>query len=247
MMFLVYVFAILFSMTTIKCSLYGSIDARNIAMLEKICSDTQIGPLNNPFQRYVLENNIEHVKRNISSYSNKEMTNHSGQTILHMAVIRGYSEMVEFLISEKGDCHPDTRDFHDQTALHWACRLGFRDVAITLVSKGGADIMLQNLLGKTPLFYCTPELSDELYHCSSYKAFSDLSFTVIEDGCHLGYKSGKEEIEIIRSFLDDVRCEADSNNQPMSYKKRKRKHLSELAQSGYRYPPKLQYKIDKNL
>lgn len=239
MMFLVYyIFAILFvGMTTIKCSLYGSIDERNIAMLEKICSDAQIGPLNHPFQRYVLDNNIECVKSDISSYFNKEMKNSSGQTILHIAVIRGHLEMVEFLISEEGGCNPDTRDFHNQTALHWACRLGLSNIATTLVSKGGADIMLQNLLGKTPLFYCTPELSNELY-----KAFSDLRFTAVDD-------SGKEEVEIIRSFLDDAECDDDNDDdEPIPYHNRKKKkHLSELAQSGHRYPAKLQYKINQNL
>ena len=70
------------------------------------------------------------------------------QTFLN-ACRNGQKSIVKILL-ERGGIDPNRRDAEGNTALHYACREGYRDLAVLLLEKG-ADASSANNRGETPL------------------------------------------------------------------------------------------------
>ena len=71
----------------------------------------------------------------------------SGQTMLHLAAILGFSDLIRTLI--RYDIDLDARDRNGYTALHFASLARSKDCARLLIN-AGADLEIVNALGKTP-------------------------------------------------------------------------------------------------
>lgn len=70
------------------------------------------------------------------------------QTFLN-ACRNGQKNIVKILL-ERGGIDLNRRDAEGNTALHYVCREGYRDLAVLLLDKG-ADASLVNNRGETPL------------------------------------------------------------------------------------------------
>ncbi|KAK6863813.1 hypothetical protein PG995_000341 [Apiospora arundinis] len=92
----------------------------------------------------------------------------SGQTALHMAVIRGDVEGVNMLVPQSS-IDVNTRDDQDRTPLHEAARYGFVAIASTLIDYE-AGIMVKDQNGLTPL------------HEASQHGHRDMAALLIEAG-----------------------------------------------------------------
>lgn len=75
------------------------------------------------------------------------LTTTSGQTLLHLATILNFSQVVEFLLSHEVDI--DARDKNGFTALHFAACTRNTECA-RLLLEAHADTEIVNALGKTP-------------------------------------------------------------------------------------------------
>ncbi|KAI8994646.1 hypothetical protein BDB01DRAFT_202385 [Pilobolus umbonatus] len=90
---------------------------------------------------------------NRQSTHNICQSNDSGHTLLHLAVILNYDELIKSLLAyptpnEESDL-VNMKDKNGMTALHFACLLGHVDLVKVLL-KAGADPSLQSLQLKTP-------------------------------------------------------------------------------------------------
>lgn len=74
-------------------------------------------------------------------------TTPSGQTLLHLAALLGFTALTRFLIAH--DIDLDVRDRNGYTALHFAAIARTKGCAGVLV-EAGADVEIVNVLGKTP-------------------------------------------------------------------------------------------------
>ncbi|CAH1780189.1 unnamed protein product [Owenia fusiformis] len=74
--------------------------------------------------------------------------NERGETVLHLAAIRGDCKQTKKLIKAGADVN--AKDFAGWTALHEACNHGWLDVAKALL-RNGADVNVQGLENDTPL------------------------------------------------------------------------------------------------
>jgi hypothetical protein len=74
-------------------------------------------------------------------------TTPSGQTLLHLAAMLGFSVLVQFLI--KHDVDLDVRDRNGYTALHFTA-VGHSKTCARLLVDAGADLEIVNVLGITP-------------------------------------------------------------------------------------------------
>ena len=69
---------------------------------------------------------------------------------MHMAIERGYMNMVKMLLD--GGAHPDTEDDEGRTPLHWLLKLWHSRIEmVQLLLERGADPHKADKRGKTPL------------------------------------------------------------------------------------------------
>eukprot|EP00162_Nutomonas_longa_P002400 comp13032_c0_seq1/m.17606 comp13032_c0_seq1/g.17606 ORF comp13032_c0_seq1/g.17606 comp13032_c0_seq1/m.17606 type:complete len:205 (-) comp13032_c0_seq1:132-746(-) len=74
---------------------------------------------------------------------------YDGLSPLHHAVILGNAEMVAYLLSSEGHCHPSSESRKKWTPMHYAAQIGRADIIkLILKAKGRADVV--NNDGKTP-------------------------------------------------------------------------------------------------
>lgn len=92
-------------------------------------------------------------------------TTSSGQTLLHLAAILGFSVLTQFLIKHEIDL--DARDRNGYTALHFTTVSGSRDCARLLV-QAGADLEIVNVLGKTAQEQAPAGFFEEVFGGSDY-------------------------------------------------------------------------------
>ncbi|KAK7685167.1 hypothetical protein QCA50_011530 [Cerrena zonata] len=92
------------------------------------------------------------------------LTTASGQTLLHLATILNFSQVVAFLLSHEVDI--DARDKNGFTALHFAASMRNTECA-RLLLEARADTEIVNALGKTSAEIAPAEFFDNLYPDSS--------------------------------------------------------------------------------
>ncbi|MDE0092794.1 MAG: ankyrin repeat domain-containing protein, partial [Oligoflexia bacterium] len=90
-----------------------------------------------------------------------------GRTLLHIAALRGYIDIVIALIEKEADIH--ATDKHGETPLYRAVWKGDKDMALVLI-KAGADVNVVNRLGRTPL------------HLAVWKGDKDMALVLIKAG-----------------------------------------------------------------
>lgn len=71
-----------------------------------------------------------------------------GRTPLHLAAIRGHTQIVRYLVNKSAN--KDVRDNDENTPLHLASEYGHFEVIIFLVKEAGADATLKNKYGYGP-------------------------------------------------------------------------------------------------
>lgn len=93
----------------------------------------------------VLEVSVDQSSTPISSAVS--LATPSGQTMLHLAAMLGFSDLIRTLI--RYDIDLDARDRNGYTALHYATLAKSKECAKLLIDSG-ADLEVVNALGKTP-------------------------------------------------------------------------------------------------
>jgi ankyrin repeat protein len=70
------------------------------------------------------------------------------RTPLHLAAIRGHTNIARILVNAGAD--RNVKDFDDNTPLHYASEYGHFECIIYLIKEADADPMLKNKFGYTP-------------------------------------------------------------------------------------------------
>lgn len=96
----------------------------------------------------VKENHIITVKALFAAGADVNTRDKLGETLLHMAAVRGYREMSSLLIAEGAEVN--AKDERGLTPLHAAAWGGYQDILTLLINKG-ADINARSAEGMTPL------------------------------------------------------------------------------------------------
>ena len=77
-----------------------------------------------------------------------EVSSAIGRTPLHLAAIRGYSQIARTLIYNFSN--KNEKDLEENTPLHYASEFGHHEVIILLIKEAFADPMSKNKLGQGP-------------------------------------------------------------------------------------------------
>lgn len=106
-----------------------------------------------PSQRITLleavkENHIITVKTLLAAGDEVNTRDKFGETLLHLAAVRGYKEISSMLIAEGVDVN--ARDKRGVTPLHAAAWGGHTDILVLLINEG-SDIKVRSADGMTPL------------------------------------------------------------------------------------------------
>jgi ankyrin repeat protein len=90
------------------------------------------------------------VKELLEKHTPCTAQDYYGRTLLHLAVLDGYEEVVKELLDHGVDI--STTDFKGRTALHLAAQ-GYSLGALTLLLERGADMAARDSEGMTPLHF----------------------------------------------------------------------------------------------
>ena len=80
----------------------------------------------------------------------REVKASSGRTLLHHAASRGWTDIVELLIT-KYKCDVNCGNVYNWTPVHYASDNGHLDVIKCLYNTGKCDLFIKNNWGETPL------------------------------------------------------------------------------------------------
>ena len=149
----------------------------------------------------VRENNAACVKRLVEHCDDL-----SGNTVLHRAIFKGFSDISEMLI--KGGCNVNLRDNSGATPLHCSV-IEKRAAIVSLLLATHADANIQDLSGNTPL------------HLSVSKGFSEISQLLIEAECNLNMRNKSGETPLHSAVRENnaivvkhlLKSKADANIQ----------------------------------
>ena len=111
----------------------------------------------------VKENHMITVKALLAAGADVNTRDKFGETLLHMAAVRGYKEMSSMLITKGAEVN--SRDERGLTPLHAAAWGGYQEILTLLINKG-ADINVRSADGMTPLHMAAlsghPKIIDHL-------------------------------------------------------------------------------------
>ena len=80
----------------------------------------------------------------------REVKGSSGWTLLHWAAARGWTDIVELLIT-KYNCNVNSVDIYNETPVHEASYYGELNVIKSLCNTGKCDLFIKTKGGETPL------------------------------------------------------------------------------------------------
>ncbi|KAK7472590.1 SPT3 Dosage dependent suppressor of Ty-induced promoter mutations-like protein [Stygiomarasmius scandens] len=150
----------------------------------------------------------------------------SGQTLLHLATMLGYANILKFLIKRNIDL--DVRDRNGCTALHFAAMTGGKET-LKLLLQAGADREIVDANGETPEEVAKRFGKDEdLADIWEYEAEDDLIKSASSDE-EAEWGDGEEEAEeLVRKKTRKSRRSRKANDGTLS-RKRSQEDLSKAA------------------
>ena len=92
--------------------------------------------LNKDLQEYCLIGDIQKIVRSIDKGADRFCVDEEGRTCLHTACIAGNVVVVRFLLNFTYRVDEDAKDKFGLTPFHYACKLGYKEICIILVSYG---------------------------------------------------------------------------------------------------------------
>jgi ankyrin repeat protein len=114
--------------------------------------------------RSIKKGNIEEIKSFVQNGGNVNEV-HDDRSLLHFAIDNcedNYYEAIELLINSGADIN-STQSHTKETPLHRVCaRIRPRMDVVKLLLERGADVNIENISGKTPIFHCNFSFSVEL-------------------------------------------------------------------------------------
>lgn len=113
-----------------------------------------------------------------------------GYTILHVAIYKGFTEIVKFLIENGADVN--AKDKYGATPLHYAAQCGYKGIVKLLVDKD-ADIDAKNRRGYTPL------------NCAAFRGDVDIVRYLIKNGANVKGKSGVTPLHLATGHIEVAR------------------------------------------
>jgi ankyrin repeat protein len=150
--------------------------------------DILFGPREKSISLILIEGNLEELKNYIQSGSDVN-GKYDGKSLLHFAIDNcenNYSEIIEFLINAGADIN-SCESYLKETPLHRLCaRANPRMEMIQLLLDRGAKVNIENIAGKTPIFYCNFSYSVELLdllvkHGADIKHTDKYNNTILHD------------------------------------------------------------------
>ncbi|KAK2561264.1 Ankyrin-1 [Acropora cervicornis] len=137
---------------------------------------------------------------------NSSVQDLSGNTVLHRAIFKGFSDISEMLI--KGGCNVNLRNNSGATPLHCSV-IEKRAAIVSVLLATHADANIQDLSGNTPL------------HLSVSKGFSEISQLLIEAECNLNMRNKSGETPLHSAIRENnaivvkhlLKSKADANIQ----------------------------------
>lgn len=126
--------------------------------------DILFGPREKSISLILIEGNLEELKNYIVNGADVN-GKYDGKSLLHFAIDNcenNYSEIIEYLINAGADIN-SCESYLKETPLHRLCaRTNPRIEMIQLLLDRGAKVNIENVAGKTPIFYCNFNYSLEL-------------------------------------------------------------------------------------
>ena len=126
--------------------------------------DILFGPREKSISLILEEGNLEELKNYIENGADVN-GKYDGKSLLHFAIDNcenNYSEIIEFLINSGANIN-SCESYLKETPLHRLCaRAKPRIEIIKSLLDRGANVNIENVSGKTPIFYCNFNFSLEL-------------------------------------------------------------------------------------
>ena len=122
------------------------------------------GPRPKSISRIIKEGDLEELRNFIKNGGNVN-EEYDGKSLLHFAIDNcgeNYFEVIEFLINNGADINSNQSRLKE-IPLHRICaRAKPKMDVITLLLERGSKVNVENISGKTPIFYCNFNYSVEL-------------------------------------------------------------------------------------
>ena len=161
-------------------------------------------------ERAVFSGDLELVRELIRSGVGVNKLTSGGDTLLQLAITRGYKDIALALLEAGAGVH--AKDVQGRTALHWACRKEFQEVVEMLINKG-SKVDEQDKFGLTPLMVqwevkaismCLLRAGasceglqqsrvDELFHHARCKGDVFAAHTLFKNSCRVSILSRKKQ------------------------------------------------------
>lgn len=153
------------------------------------------------------------LKRLIEKYRcNVQYKTPRGTTLLHVACLHGYEEIVTYLATGHR-LDPSARTKHGSTPLHLACIGGYPQIVQFLIENLGCDPKCSGELDETPLHTaCTKghlaimKYLIRVHHCNPNQPTRVGGETSLHLACQHGF------LEIVRYLITDQRCNPNAKD-----------------------------------
>lgn len=185
--------------------------------------DILFGPREKSISLILEKGNLEELKSYIKNGADVNGI-YDGKSLLHLAIDNcenNYYEVIEFLINSGADVN-SCQSYLIETPLHRICaRANPRMEIVQLLLDRGAKVNVENVAGKTPVFYCNFSYSIELLnllvkygadvnHTDKYKN------TILHDD-YSSYTSGnfEEFLKVLISLGVDINSKNNLGHTPL--------------------------------
>jgi ankyrin repeat protein len=127
-------------------------------------SEILFGPRTKSISRIIEKGNLDELNNFIKDGGNVNET-YDDRSLLHFAIDncgKNYFEVIELLINNGADINSN-QSYYKEIPLHRLCaRIRPRMDVIKLLLERGSKVNVENITGKTPVFYCNFSFSVEL-------------------------------------------------------------------------------------